>query len=62
MNKNTNIDELEFKQESKFKRVQRAVNCSRMNNDFSFCDNCHLFSMCKSDKHLKSRLKEITLL
>ena len=61
MNKNTNIDELELKQENQFKRIQRAVNCSRMNNDFSFCDNCDKFSLCKIDKHLKSRLKEIKL-
>ena len=62
MNKNTNIDELELKQENKFKRVQRAVNCSRMNSDYSFCDNCDKFSMCKSDKHYHSRMKEIKLL
>ena len=62
MNKNTNVDELEVKQESRFKRVQRAVNCSRMNNDYSFCDNCTHVSNCKMDKHYHARLKEIKLL
>ena len=62
MNKNTDIDILEFKQESKFKRIQRAVNCSRMNSDYSFCDNCDKFSFCKADKHYHARLKEIKLL
>ena len=63
MNKNANVDELEFKQESKFKRIQRAINCSRMNNDnYTFCDNCTHIVNCKMDKHLRSRLKEIKLL
>ena len=62
MGKNIDIDKLEIKQENRFKRIQRAVNCSRMNNDFSFCDNCTHVASCKMDKHLRSRLKEIKLL
>ena len=62
MTKNTDIDMLEFNRVSKFKRIQRAINCSRMNSSYEFCDNCDKFSFCKIDKHLKSRLKEIKLL
>ena len=57
-----NIDKLELKQESKFKRIQRAVNCSRMNSSYEFCDNCNLVGSCKRDKHYYARLKEIKLL
>ena len=62
MNKNSDIDILEVKQESRFKRIQRAVNCSRMNSDYSFCDNCNHVATCKMDKHYHARLKEIKLL
>ena len=62
MDKNTNIDELELKRENQFKRIQRAVNCSRMNKEYLFCDNCDKFSFCKIDKHYHSRMKEIKLL
>ena len=61
MNKNTNIDKLELKQENRFKRIQQAVNCSRMNSSYEFCDNCDKFSFCKIDKHYHARLKEIKL-